>query len=269
MSFFRYPGGKAKIRSFILEKIKSKIQIQYREPFFGGGSIGLNFLETNRVNSVWINDIDKGIASIWISVIKYPNELKEKVMSFVPSVDYFFKFKKELIDNMIEMDCKESVIDYGFKKLAIHQISYSGLGTKSGGPLGGKTQKSKYKIDCRWSPGYICKKIDKFHALFSMFDVKCDSIDFSELIEDERYESVIYLDPPYYIKGNDLYQEGFTEEDHKRLSRLLKNTKHQWILSYDDCDEVRDLYSWANIDEIEINYSITGAREKKELLIYS
>jgi len=46
-------------------------------------------------------------------------------------------------------------LDVGFKKLAIHQISYSGLGTKSGGPLGGKSQESIYKIDCRWSPKHI------------------------------------------------------------------------------------------------------------------
>ena len=49
-------------------------------------------------------------------------------------------------------DDRGRIVDIGFKKLAIHQISYSGLGTMSGGPLGGAGQKSQYKIDCRWSP---------------------------------------------------------------------------------------------------------------------
>ena len=64
------------------------------------------------------------------------------------------------------------IVDLGFKKLAIHQTSYSGLGTKSGGPLGGAEQKSRYKIDCRWSPEYICKKVDKLHDLFAAIEVR-------------------------------------------------------------------------------------------------
>ena len=48
---------------------------------------------------------------------------------------------------------------FGFMKIAVHQLSYSGLGLRSGGPLGGRSQASPYKIDCRWSPEYIYKKM--------------------------------------------------------------------------------------------------------------
>ena len=79
------------------------------------------------------------------------------------------------------------IVDLGFKKLAVHQTSYSGLGTKSGGPLGGAEQKSEYTIDCRWSPNYICKKVDRLHDLFAAIEVHgngCTNLDFADVIPD-------------------------------------------------------------------------------------
>ena len=267
---FRYPGGKSKLKNQIAAAI-NKVSFdssEYREPFFGGGSIGTVILESNpNIKEVWINDYDLGIACLWTSLIRYPNCLKNLVNDFTPTVQSFYDFKEELIGvkPVFKFDDDE-IVDYGFKKLAIHQISYSGLGTKSGGPLGGRDQKSAYKIDCRWSPKYICKKIDLLHRRFLKFSIKnnaCTNLDFSELINDSC-DSTIYLDPPYFQKGNDLYQHGFTIEDHIRLADCLKKTKNNWILSYDDCPEIRKYYEWANIQEIEgVAYTITATKDKE------
>ncbi len=269
-SFFRYPGGKSKLRKQIIEKINGITRnngFEYREPFFGGGSIGLLMLENNsNINKIWINDFNLGIASLWTALIKYPDLFKKKIQEFIPSVEAFYKFKEELTSKNCKLDTVDKIVDYGFKKLAIHQISYSGLGTKSGGPLGGRDQKSAYKIDCRWSPTYICKKIDALNTKFSELTIRnntCTNLDFAQLIEDDSCPAVIYLDPPYYDKGSNLYQDGFEEEDHKRLADCLKKTDHQWILSYDDCPEIRRYYNWANIEIIDgVNYSITATKDK-------
>jgi DNA adenine methylase len=69
---------------------------------------------------------------------------------------------------------------------------------------------------------------------------------------------LLYIDPPYYQKGNDLYHVGFSIEDHIRLADVLRKTKHRWILSYDECDEVQGLYGWATIERVSVNYSITA-----------
>jgi len=269
MSFFRYPGGKSKLRNDISKHLNvyaDKLDLEYREPFFGGGSVGLKFILDNpNWNKMWINDKDTGVANLWTSVIRHPDELKQMVQDFTPSVEIFDKYKGELQNNGVIPKQKSEIVLYGFKKLAIHQISYSGLGTKSGGPLGGREQKSKYKIDCRWSPNYICKKIDKLHHQFSTLELKhqsCTSLDFADLISSKE-DAFLYLDPPYYVKGNDLYQCGFTEEDHKRMAEALKAATHSWVLSYDDCTEVRDLYKWAEIDVISVNYSITATKDKE------
>lgn len=267
--FFRYPGGKSKLRKRIASKIHDIIDgsnVEYREPFFGGGSIGLLLMRDNpNLRDVWINDFDLGVSALWTTVIRRPELLIEKVRSFVPSVDAFYRFKDDLAS--CAYGDADSCADYGFKKLAIHQISYSGLGTKSGGPLGGRDQKSAYKIDCRWSPDYICNKIVDINKMFSCMNVrnnKCTSYDFCDVITDCEKPAVIYLDPPYYDKGNDLYQHGLSILDHQRLADCLRTTNHRWLLSYDNCEEVRDLYSWANMEVIEeVSYSITATKDKE------
>ncbi|MFA5311679.1 MAG: DNA adenine methylase, partial [Methanomassiliicoccales archaeon] len=109
-SFFRYPGGKSKLRdqivSCLVEQLRSMrgYGIQYREPFFGGGSIGLQLLSryskgsglfedfSNNtggflcpIDSLWINDKDIGIACLWTSIIRYVDDFCIKVGECSPS----------------------------------------------------------------------------------------------------------------------------------------------------------------------------------------
>lgn len=286
MGFFRYPGGKSKLRDQIANCLAEQANhhgLEYREPFFGGGSIGLKLLQdTSNIEKIWINDFDIGIACLWTSVIKYIDYFNELILEFSPSVSAFHTFKKELMSITSMPKQKNKIVEIGFKKLAIHQISYSGLGTKSGGPLGGENQKSKYKIDCRWSPKYICEKASKLNKKFlelkSIYDEMCTNLDFSTLITANHCDALIYLDPPYFDKGNDLYQHGFNNSDHNRLADMLKTSRHQWVLSYDDCPEIRKMYEWADFHSINVKYSITAtkdndtgeraSRTKPELLIY-
>jgi DNA adenine methylase len=267
----RYPGGKSKIKTPILNKLNYLFNKypshEYREPFFGGGSIGLELIKNSNIFKIWINDIDKGISSIWNSIIFFHNDLIHLVNSFIPTVDSFWEFKNYFL-NLNDY----AILEAGFRKIAIHQISYSGLGVKSGSPLGGSKQESKYKIDCRWSPRKITKDIIEYNVLLNTKQLRCgycSNFDFEKLILDNKYNSIIYLDPPYFQKGNELYQFGLSNEDHIRLNNLLKETKHKWVLSYDDCEYIRNLYSWAKIEEMEMKATINSVRDKTELLILS
>lgn len=303
MTCFRYPGGKTKIKNKIVGRIKRYYEenncydvCQYVEPFFGAGAIGLNFIESTPIKNVFISDADPAISAFWSAVIFAPDILCQMVEEFEPSIEAFFKFKELLTSE--EMYClkflssSKKMLEAGFAKLAVHQISYSGLGTMSGGPLGGVKQESKYKVDCRWNPDNIKKKIRKAHQILSSVDLYSDGfieIDFScaiDLQKDKReweksgveitYEieepvfRFFYLDPPYYEKGEELYQYSFNEKHHEDLMRMLKRTEHPWLLSYDSCEEIKKLYEWASIIELDLTYTINAkdkGREKKEFLI--
>lgn len=282
MSFFRYPGGKSKLLTTIIPKL-TELQSDldtYIEPFFGGGSVGIEFLsKCNGISTAILNDKDYGISCLWNSVLTSPNELKSMISDFIPSISAFDEFKRMLTSSP---DANIKQLEYAFAKLAIHQLSYSGLGTKSGGPLGGRNNENvagsatiKYPIDCRWSPKHIIKKIDAIHYQLEKYIITCANVSFEAVLNHSK--SLVYLDPPYFIKGNDLYQHGFTEQNHIDLADSLKHSDHNWLLSYDDCDEIRQLYTWAKIETIEsVKYSITASKSadgerksthKSELLI--
>lgn len=261
-SFIRYPGGKWNHRHFIIEQLKPYLKpgIQYREPFFGGGGIGLELLQAGLLSSMWINDKDAGVAALWTSVIRYPDDIKKLVMNFLPTRQAFDLFKNQLTTNKIAPTGRRELVSRGFRKLALHQMSFSGLGEMSGGPL--------TDIGSRWSPEYICKKIDGIRRDLSSVSVlggACSCLDFDEMILGD--DSLLYLDPPYYEQGPSLYKHAFSTVDHERLARLLRKRTSPWLLSYDDCPQIRSLYQWALVKTVPVNYSITGASRRSELLI--
>lgn len=269
---FRYPGGKNKFRKDFIQKIrryyndKQFYDSYYVELFFGSGSIGLDLLNRGDIKKVCLNDKDRAIASIWNAVIHKPNDLCEKISQFTPNLNSFYEFKENLLkDNF------DDLLDMAFQKIALHQMSYSGLGTKAGGPIGGKSQQSDYKIDCRWNSSFLNKNIKKYHNFLSRIDLfknNCLNKDFQEVFEEiDEHDCFFYLDPPYYVKGSELYQYGFEEEDHIRLSNSLQNTQNPWILSYDNCEEIKQLYKWAYIYEINMKCTINGVNKKTELII--
>lgn len=68
--------------------------------------------------------------------------------------------------------------------------------------------------------------------------------DFEKLIAQyDRSDALFYLDPPYFFTENYYEDVGFTRADHERLAAALFAAEGRWILSYNDCDEVRQLYN--------------------------
>tara|TARA_Y100000034_G_scaffold130264_1_gene188252 strand:+ start:138 stop:983 length:846 start_codon:yes stop_codon:yes gene_type:complete len=273
----RYPGGKSKLLSHIVPHIyeiisKNENILTYCEPFIGSGSITYNVLKKkNHIKKVILNDKDYPLRCLWNSILFDLEDLEEKISNYQPNVVDFFYFKEVLTRNQESLE-KESRIDVGFKKLAIHQMSYSGLGTKAGGPIGGKKQTSNYNIACRWNPKNIIKKYRKLKMELLQYNITDEGVtclDFRDIINGVNGHTIMYLDPPYYIKGKDMYSCSFSEDDHRNLSEILMRTDSKWILSYDNCDYIRNLYKWTTIKEFDAKYYIKTIRNKKEILIFS
>lgn len=275
----RYPGGKSRLKREILRYMynfhdqNQTKQWLYIEPFAGALSVGLSVMEWDFVKEVFINDKDFGITCFWNSVISFPNELCALIEKFEPSVDKFFEFQDFLLKEPTG-STMSVVTEIGFKKLSIHQMSYSGLGTKAGGPIGGRTQSSNYDVGCRWNAKNLIKEIWATHNLFKSKKIRnpgcCTNWDFEDCLDHSiksQDATFFYLDPPYYVKGNELYQHSFSQSDHERMRDLLRDDDRPWVLSYDDCPEIRAMYDWAAITEIQANYTINTSRNRRELVI--
>ena len=146
-------------------------------------------------------------------------------------------------------------------KLAVHQMSYSGLGTRAGGPMSDRM--------CRYNVERLNARIETCHEILSSVKLRhgtCNCLDFEKLFSPG--EAFFYLDPPYVKAGPQLYQAAFTQSDHERLARRLRRESRPWLLSYDDHPVIHQLYGgWSRIDQVEVGCSINGCNRKTELLI--
>lgn len=279
ISVIRYPGSKAKLADQIWGMFPEQIKyplwamsgrpMEYREPFFGAGAVGFKVLHhLPPATPVWLNDLDYGMYSLWRCVLENPKHLLQQCQKFRPSPEWFYKFKGEDGDTSLPIE------QAGFRKLALHRMSFSGLGAKAGGPIGGKAQQTAaYSIECRWNPSNIKKSVMIAHRLLAKFDeLRITRMDFQKLIDGAPQNCFIYLDPPYYEKGPELYVHSMNPADHARLSDSLGLCKAEWVLSYDDHREVRMLYGGSVFRDLHVTYSMGVSKvarpKNREVLIF-
>lgn len=275
-SIIRYPGSKAKLIPMIRQHMPEwmmgsvwnpPVDAWFVEPFFGSGAAGLQLLEHVQPSiSVWINDIDYPMYALWHSVMHETRALVHYVREFQPTKEAFYELK--------ESDGQRSgcIAQDAFRKIALHRMSVSGFGAKSGGPIGGRKQSGAYTVGCRWTPAAIEQAIYNAKETLMRFpEVRITNLHFRDVIKHATPAALIYLDPPYFVKGGQLYAHNMLPAEHAELASLLHGTQADWRLSYDDCQDIRDLYSWASFAELEIRYTnaVTDKKRPKnrELLI--
>lgn len=274
----RYPGSKAKIAHEIVTRLPVEAQFElwssrlacYCEPFFGSGAIGWQVLGRMGApgTQVIVNDLDYGIACLWRAVRDDLPELVRMIRAFQPTAKDFYAFKEADGDRTIDP------LRAGFRKLALHQISFSGLGYKAGGPLGGRGQRSKFPVGCRYNREALEAHARGCHAVMRRFDrFDIHNEDFADTLRRVPRNGICYLDPPYYVQGPALYRHAMDDADHERLAAALRGAAFRWFLSYDDCRPVRDLYSWAAIEGFQMTPTVQtvngGKRRKNSEVIIS
>lgn len=239
----RYPGSKDKHIKFLDSHLRSEENRDLVEPFAGTASITFHMLKNGLLDSYVINDSDPAIAALWRTVTGSPDKLIKSIHKYIPKVEDFYKFKLEPGNTEFEL---------AFRKIVLHQISYSGLGPMAGGPLGGREQKGEYKVDARWRPAKLEKLIGETSGLLNSVKGDITNLDWKDsLLDGIANNKFIYLDPPYYVQGPSLYVDGTI--NHKDLANTLReHPEASWVLSYDDSPEVRALYDFANIQRLDV-----------------
>lgn len=275
LSPLRYPGSKKKIVAYLIKIINSNKLNPHMlvEPFVGGGSVMLNFLITKVVQKAIIADKDKLIYSFWYVVFNNPKCLVNFIKRVAVSVNNFYKFKS-IAKNYKKYD-KETLAK---ACLFLNRTSFSGMLADRVGPLGGKEQKSRYKIDCRFNKVRIIEKINLISAFRKSVTVLPH--DWRKTIEyavdwakrkKKTADLFFYFDPPFYNKADDLYRFWFDINEHKAFYTAISRLKHKWVLSYDNAPEIKKMYSQKKYikTHIETPYSINShaKRIEKELII--
>lgn len=262
----RYPGGKACLATQIKELLNKNDLVggAYAEPFAGGAGLALNLLFSGFVSRIYINDLDRSIYAFWYSVLNEPDRLISTMQNTPVTVEEHerqlaVQFNKE----------KASLFDLGFSTFFLNRTNVSGV--VRGGIIGGKNQTGKYKIDARFNKVALADKIRKIAELRHWIHLSNEEASaFLSRMEIELPEkSLVFLDPPYYVKGASLYYNHFSDKDHLNLSNNVKKYSKHWIVSYDNVKEVRKLYTPHRCKTYSLNYSVKEHYQGSEVMFFS
>ncbi|HEY5535292.1 MAG TPA: DNA adenine methylase [Ignavibacteria bacterium] len=262
----RYPGGKAKLADFIklIYERNSLISGYYVEPYAGGASIALSLLFNNYVSKIIINDFDKSVFAFWNSVIHDTEELCKMILDTKITMTVW-KQQKE-IQNLKE---EVSLLLLGFSTFFLNRTNRSGI--INAGAIGGNKQMGNYKLDARFNKKDLISRIQKIgkHGNRIML-YNLDAIELIKKISKRLpKKTLIYFDPPYYLKGKNLYVNHYKYEDHILVSQMIRGiTKHKWLVSYDNENKIRKLYKENKKFIYSLNYSAGNASTGTEVLIY-
>lgn len=227
----RFPGSKSKVLKKLQPFLKHA-HFEYREPFVGGGAI---FFGKDKAKHNWLNDKDSNVANFLNVIQNNPVELCQLIEQTTPTIDLWQKFRSE--------KSIEDPIELAFRFLFFNRTNYSGI--YSANPIGGLKQQSQYKINCRWNSKTLCNRI--LLCSKKLEDVRITNQNYNEVIEAPGNNVFLMIDPPYYHKGSSLYPVYMTPLEHENLADILNRSTHSFLLTIDDCIEVRNLYGWATI----------------------
>lgn len=260
----RYPGGKAKLYNLIVKILEdnSLIGCTYIEPFAGGSGLALKLLFNKKVKHIILNDFDTAIYNFWYCVLYRTDELCNMIENVNVSLDEWENQKN------IYHTAPADRLSYGFATFFLNRTNRSGIIT--GGMIGGRKQSGKYKLDARFNKSDLIKKIKEI--AYMKDKISLYNLDAKELLKSKDitrlHKVFINIDPPYVIKGSQLYKNALTPNDHKELSELIFRCKKKWIVTYDICPLIGELYKDYRCDIIDITYSLKTAKAK-EYLFYS
>ncbi len=236
----RYPGGKSRITSFVAKLIKDNNITGgcYVEPFAGGAGVALNLLFDGIVDTIYINDKDRSIYAFWDSIVNHTERFVYRLENIDVTIDEWKK-QREIQLNKNNAD----LFDLGFSTFFLNRTNRSGI--IMAGVIGGVSQSGKWKIDVRFNRDALISKIrniGKYRKKINIFNMDASDFLNSVVINLDIKSTLIYLDPPYYVKGSQLYMNSFKHDDHVRIFQDLSKLDHYWLVSYDDQKEIRDIY---------------------------
>lgn len=255
----RYPGGKSRAVKIIAPLVPEFDE--FREPFLGGGSVFVYFKQKYPNKKYWINDIYPNLYHFWIQTKQNPDKLIEQIQQWKDEFKNGKELRRFLIENIEKFDNLKKAAAF----FIFNRITFSGT-SESGG-----------FSNAAFKRRFTQSSVERVKALSIILDnTLITNLDYQEVVEAKGRNVFIFLDPPYYSATKSaLYgKNGKLHKtfDHKRFVKTLKNVNHKWLITYDDSEYIRDLFSFAYINEWNLTYGMrnvgkNGNQNGKELFI--
>lgn len=232
---FRYPGGKTwfvpTYRAWINNlKFKPTTLV---EPFAGGGIISLTTLFERLVDRVVMVEIDEDIAAVWKTIVDgNASWLAKRIIEF--------DLTKESVVQAIScpsIDIKERA----FQTILKNRTFHGGILANGAGFL--KTGENGKGIGSRWYPNTLAKRLNDLDSIVTSIEFRQeDGISVLHKHSTDQ-NTIFFIDPPYTVGGKKagkrLYR--YCDLDHERLFSCCKEIKGDFLMTYDNTDEVKKM----------------------------
>ncbi|MCZ2901189.1 DNA adenine methylase [Burkholderia thailandensis] len=261
----RYPGGKWRVAPFFgrLLAANGLEGIDYAEPYAGGASLALSLLFQDKVGAIHLNDLDIAIYSFWWAVLKDNQRFIDRIATVEVTPDEWMRQR-----NIYLLGARADRFALGFATFFLNRTNHSGI--MNGGMIGGKAQNGTWKLDARFNKVDLADRVARVGRYQRRIRLSnLDALAFLSRLKRQRGEKLIYLDPPYFKKGPDLYLNAYGSDDHAKVREAVDGIEAPWIVSYDDVPEIRKLYTGVKARGFDLLHNARTTRTGREVLFFS
>ncbi len=263
----RYPGGKTRLANKLLEAMEKnfdqKEKVVLVEPYAGGAGASLALLFAKKVERIVINDLDKAIFTFWKIAVSDTDYLINKIKRTEVTIEEWRRQKAIYISTKDERKL-------AFATLFLNRTNRSGI--MRGGPIGGFDQSGTWKVNARFTKKTIIDRLEKVKEFRNKIEVSnLDGVALLKRLEKRNSENqyFIFLDPPYFQKGQSLYLNHYNNEDHENLSEFLrKSSFKKWVMTYDDVPYIKNLYATMRTKGFAIQHNAYESKIGREVMIF-
>jgi len=228
---FRYPGGKTWLVPRIRQWLKSlnPRPFELAEPFAGGAIVGLSALLEDLVHKVVLVEKDEDVASVWEVVI---NGQARRLAQTIAGFD----FNDETVRAALA-EQPTTIFERAFATILRNRVQRGGILAPGASFL--KKGENGRGIASRWYPNTLRKRIEAIlHTRQDISFIRGDGIEFIRY-NAHRADTVFFIDPPYTLAGRRLYKH--SELDHRELFRVASGIRGDFLMTYDNANEIREL----------------------------
>lgn len=248
----RYPGGKTKLTEYVKALFRHNRLMggHYVEPYAGGASVALDLVIQEFVETAHINDLDRSVWAFWHSVLNNADSLCALIEEAEVNMETWAA-QREVQSRKDSAD----VLELGFSTFFLNRTNRSGI--LRAGVIGGKEQNGNFKIDARFRKDELIKRIQLIAEHNDRIELyQLDAVELLETVVPALPDrTLVYLDPPYYVKGGDLYEHHYQHDDHAAVAAAALAIRQHVMVSYDDVPEIRELYDRLQYVSYSLNYT--------------
>ena len=244
---FGYPGGKGNMLGSILPILLRFDSDTYISPFIGGGAVEIAL--ANRGKRVIAADANTMLVNVWNQIIKNRTLVSQYLASLSPMTRSKHKVLRESLPHLPPVEQAATFI-------AVINTTFG------------------CKVDSSYAANKGDNLIPRARRIANMVlpdNLSVECMDFTQLLS--LYPDIpAYCDPPYLGSRYKTLYGKYSTIDHETLANILVNRSAPWLLSYNDSQQVRELYQGCKIRKVRHRYRLADGNRysgQGELLIKS